>query len=82
MNWIIAVLMGWAAVAVVLGLVIGNGIRIERGIEPEVPVRAAEGAVPAAGGVHRTAPAEAVGSDTGMVGADAPTRAGSLAGAR
>jgi hypothetical protein len=82
MNWIIAVLIGWAAVAVVLGLVIGTGVRIERGIEPELPFGAAGGAVPAAGEVHVTAPAETVGSDTGMVGADAPTRAGSLAGAR
>jgi hypothetical protein len=34
MNWFIAIPVGWAVVAVVLGLVIGNGIRIERGIEP------------------------------------------------
>jgi hypothetical protein len=37
MNWFIAIPVAWAAVAVVLGLVIGNGIRIERGIEPDQP---------------------------------------------
>jgi hypothetical protein len=82
MNWIIAVLGGWAVVALVLGLVIGNGIRIERGIEPEVPVRAAEGAVPAAGGVHRTAPAEAVRSEPEVDRGDALAHQGSLTGAR
>jgi hypothetical protein len=38
MNWFIAVPVGWAVVALVLGLIVGNGIRIECGVEPEVPV--------------------------------------------
>ena len=38
MNWFIAVPLGWAVVAVVLGLLVGNGIRMECGIEPEARV--------------------------------------------
>jgi len=35
MNWFIAVPAGGAVIAVVLGLLIGRGIRIGRGVEPE-----------------------------------------------
>jgi hypothetical protein len=35
MNWLITVLAGWTVVACILGLLVGRGIRIERGAEPE-----------------------------------------------
>jgi hypothetical protein len=38
MNWFIAVPAGWAVGALVVGLLVGNGIRIECGLEPDVPV--------------------------------------------
>jgi hypothetical protein len=48
MNWWIAVPVGWMLVALVLGLFVARGIRIEAGDEPKcavVPKRAAERAV-------------------------------------
>jgi len=97
MNWFIAVPVAWAAVAVVLGLVIGNGIRIERGIEPDLPAsRATAGtnevvaskvgmdAAPAvqAGNVLVPAPADAVGSSADADRPTAGVRQASLTGAR
>jgi hypothetical protein len=35
MNWLITVLAGWTVVACILGLLVGRGIRMERGAEPE-----------------------------------------------
>jgi hypothetical protein len=61
MNWFIAVPAGWAVVALVVGLLVGNGIRIECGLEPDVPV-----------GLN-TVGMKTVGMDTvgtGQVGAD------------
>ena len=49
MNWWIAVPVGWMLVALVLGLFVARGIRIEAGDEPEcavVPQRATEKAMP------------------------------------
>ena len=53
MNWLITVLAGWTVVACILGLLVGRGIRIERGAEPECrsvpepsPARQATGALP------------------------------------
>ena len=37
MMWFLAVATGWAILAVLLGLLIGNGIRIERGRESRRP---------------------------------------------
>jgi hypothetical protein len=41
MNWVIAVLAGWLIVALILGLLVGRGIRMQRGIELPVPLEAA-----------------------------------------
>jgi hypothetical protein len=35
MNWLLAVSAGWLVVGGVLGMLIGHGIRVERGNEPE-----------------------------------------------
>jgi hypothetical protein len=81
MNWLIALPVGWAVVAAVLGLLIGNGIRIERGKEPELSVTK-DARLPAAGGIRCTAADDAVSSGAAdeLRGAQTPTR--SLSGAR
>lgn len=42
MDWFMTVSAGWTVVAVALGLLIGNGIRIERGCEADVPLSTEE----------------------------------------
>jgi hypothetical protein len=65
MNWFIAVPVGWAVVALVLGLIVGNGIRIECGVEPEVPV-----GMSAVGANQVGADQVPAGQPTGQVSAD------------
>ena len=50
MNWLIAVPVAWAVLALVLGLLIGRGIRMERGPEPECPALTGAGLARAATG--------------------------------
>jgi hypothetical protein len=76
MNWWIAVPVGWMLVALVLGLFVARGIRIEAGDEREcavVPQRATEKAMPSS-----AAPPSASAADERR-GAEAP--AGSFAAA-
>jgi len=93
MNWFIAVPAGGAVIAVVLGLLIGRGIRIGRGVEPELPVTAdsaGETAMPTpprATGTGAGAVPVPVAADAVVVGPDdeprpARSRESSLTGAR
>jgi hypothetical protein len=75
MNWFIAVPAGWAVVALVVGLLVGNGIRIECGLEPDVPVGLNRV------GMKTVGPDVPVGTDTvGMktVGPDVPVGTGQV----
>lgn len=62
MIWLIAVPLGWIAVALVVGLFVGRGIGIESGIESDHPAMDQPETCPpeaaAAGGADERTPAE------------------------
>ena len=64
MIWFVAVATGWAIVAVLLGLLIGNGIRLERGRESGRPSPAVTACPVVGAGVGAGIVDDEVGADT------------------
>ena len=84
MNWWIAVPVGWMLVALVLGLFVARGIRIEAGDEPEcavVPQRATEKAMPSSAAPPRPSSAAPPSASAVDERRGAETPAGSFAAA-
>jgi hypothetical protein len=45
MNWLVVVPVGWTVVALVVGLIVGRGIRMAGGSRPECPLPCENAAV-------------------------------------